>query len=341
MKILYFFYALKKTSYNKLFKYIIYVNKTYNKGILHIVIDFIKDFFVYNTLFLDYFYFRFFEMNQEEKETYIDTLSMFKFQGKFNDKKFINFFSDKSLFYKKFKPYVKHNTLLIKHFIDFEQWMDLNKPKGIVCKSNLGQVGMGIEVFDVEIKNNNFVVNGRGLKELYNYLLENKLNLVEERIKQHDELAKIYPNSLNTVRVITFLKDSGEVEILGSILRMGFDKAVDNFDAGGISVVVDEDGVIRRKAIIKNPIVNKVYEKHPFTNIKIAGVKIPYWNEVIELVKNAAQVIKEVRTVGWDVVITNEGVSLLEGNHNWDKTHWQLCYGKGMKNRIKDLISNG
>lgn len=340
MKLFYFLYTIKKTNYKKLNTYIQFVCNLKRTHKVVVIIDFLKDFFKYNTLFLDYFYFRFFEIDQKLKKTYIDTLFMYRFQRRFNNKKYIRYFADKILFYQKFAPYIHHHIYPLKTLDSLKRWIYKYKPDGIVCKNNLGQVGSNIEVYKVEVNNNQIQLNNQDIFKIYKHLKRNKLNLIEEKVKQHSVLEKIYPDSLNTVRIISFLKESGEVEILGAILRMGYDKTVDNFDAGGISVVIELDGEIRKKAVVKNPIINRKFVKHPHTKNNITGTKIPYWNNVINLVKNAAKEVPEVRTVGWDVIISNDGVSLLEGNHNWDKTHWQLCYGKGMKEIIKNLIGD-
>ena len=55
------------------------------------------------------------------------------------------------------------------------------------------------------------------------------------------------------------------------------------------------------------------------------------------MVKSAAMVVPSVRTVGWDVVVMDDGPALLEGNDNWDKTHWECCEKKGMKEKILEL----
>ncbi len=49
------------------------------------------------------------------------------------------------------------------------------------------------------------------------------------------------------------------------------------------------------------------------------------------MVKEAALLYKEYKSIGWDVAITNNGSELLEGNHNWRKLLWQLPVKKGLK----------
>ena len=41
------------------------------------------------------------------------------------------------------------------------------------------------------------------------------------------------------------------------------------------------------------------------------GFQIPYWNQTLEMIKEASKVIPEVKTVGWDVAITKTGPELV------------------------------
>ncbi len=341
MKFLYFLYTLKRTDYKKLFLYINWLSISNKKRKIRIIFDLLSCFFKYNTIFLDYFYLRFFEKNDSEKREYLDTLYMYRFQKKYNNEKQKVYFADKSKFYQKFKDFVFHNHIILtsNKNKEFEEWLQNGNGLEYFAKNKSGQVGKDIEKFTLSRDNGNIEISNFSVEEYFKHLLLKGLDLVEEKLIQHNILNNIYPHSLNTLRVITFLNNKSEVEILGTILRIGLDKYIDNFDSGGISVVVEPNGTIQRKAVIKDPRENSEFEKHPVTGAIIKGVKIPYWENVIEIVTKAAKVIPEVRTVGWDVVILESGVYLLEGNHNWDKTHWQLSYGKGFKKTL-DIIQN-
>ena len=61
------------------------------------------------------------------------------------------------------------------------------------------------------------------------------------------------------------------------------------------------------------------------------GFQVPFWSETLELVKAAALVNTDNRSIGWDVAITNDGPELIEGNHDWCKLLWQLPVKKGLK----------
>lgn len=71
------------------------------------------------------------------------------------------------------------------------------------------------------------------------------------------------------------------------------------------------------------------YESHPVTKTQIVGFKIPYWEEIIKMVTEAAWIVPQVRTVGWDIAVTKSGPLIIEGNDNWNKNVFQIPYDEG------------
>jgi len=48
-----------------------------------------------------------------------------------------------------------------------------------------------------------------------------------------------------------------------------------------------------------------------------SGEKIPRWDEMVSLACRAHDLLPDVRTVGWDLTVTDEGATLIEGNCGW------------------------
>ena len=136
--------------------------------------------------------------------------------------------------------------------------------------------------------------------------------IIEEAIKQHPEMNRVNPNSVNTLRIVTLLKN-GKPKYLYTVLRAGQGAAVvDNAGSGGVYTFVDNDGVCRFPFYDEKK--GLTYETHPTTKTPIIGFKIPMFEEAVEYVKKAALVEPGLGYIGWDVAITEKGPTLVEGN---------------------------
>ena len=139
-----------------------------------------------------------------------------------------------------------------------------------------------------------------------------KRYVIEEAIHQHPEMNRLCAKSVNTLRMVTIVKD-GTAKFIYACLRMGKgDKPVDNATSGGIYTKVDRDGVLRYPAYCEKEGV--FYETHPETGTVIKGFVVPMFDKAVELVLNAAMVEPRLGYIGWDVAITENGPVLVEGN---------------------------
>ena len=74
------------------------------------------------------------------------------------------------------------------------------------------------------------------------------------------------------------------------------------------------------------------------------GVKIPFWDEIIKLVKKAATVEPDIKYVAWDVCITAKGPEIIEGNESFGSVIMQLFYNAdqdGLKPRLLEILEQG
>lgn len=137
--------------------------------------------------------------------------------------------------------------------------------------------------------------------------------IMEELLKNCEELSVINPSSLNTVRATTLIKKDGTPKIISIILRVGAPGShVDNWGAGGVGYNFDlETGVCNMYGRDKK---NRPYVYHPGSNFQMIGFKLPRFEELKQYVLNLTKVYPEARYVGWDVAITPNGFDLIEMN---------------------------
>src|SRR5699024_12007715 len=146
-----------------------------------------------------------------------------------------NILENKISFYKKYKDFFIHqladiNDLKNDALLAFSM---LSNPTGkLVFKTAEGNCGTKVDMRSCE------VFDREGLIKFLEY---SEYDLVEECIEQHPALNRLSPSAVNTVRVITEIKDDGKVEILGCRLRISINLSVDNMAAGNIAASIDEE----------------------------------------------------------------------------------------------------
>ena len=162
--------------------------------------------------------------------------------------------------------------------------------------------------------------------------------LIEELFQQHEEMNRLNPDTVNTIRVITMRNKKGAVVTPFANIRIGRMGAdVDNFCSGGMTASVDmEQGVVISEAIDKD--LNH-FSRHPDTNQPILGFQVPMWNEIKKCVTNAAERLPGMSYIGWDVVISKDGaVCLIEGNSNPEARIHQMTLKRGLRSEYFAIL---
>ncbi len=328
-RILYLGYYIKKMDWEKFWLFLNYTAKQTNRSKISLVIDAIDCVFFYNISILEYFQFRFFVKSKEERKAWAGTGYMFEYQLLMNPKSERDILDDKTLFYKKYKDYFVHTVADI---------VDLKQNKVLVAK--LLNTSSGKLVFkvadgkcgvEVEIKK----ANEFNEDSLISFMENNKFDLVEEFIIQHPSLNALSPTAVNTVRIFTQLNASNEVELLGCRQRISVNSSVDNMAAGNLAAPIDDKTGIVSGPGVYSDITKQDEDKHPMTQLDIIGFQVPFWQETLQMVKQAALLYPQNRSIGWDIVITEKGPGFIEGNHDWCKLLWQLPVKKGMKSVLE------
>lgn len=299
----YLFKRLMNMNYKNFFDRVNTVSKKANKSKFCTFCDMVWCGMRYGAGYVDYDVIGFYKLNTAQRKTMLTRGINNKFVKRLNEKEYWHIFDNKNEFNQTFSKFISRDWIYPISEKKAETLEFFKKHNVIFAKPNNGQCGKGIEKINVsEWK----------AEELYNHLIDNKLELLEEPIKQHEDMNKLNPSSVNTTRMVTVMNENGDVTILATFSRIGNGKIVDNFNSGGMTAKVDRDtGVIIEEAVNK---LGEVYEKHPISQTTIKGFQIPCWKEAREMVIEAAKLSPHVRYVGWDVAITVDGPTLVEGN---------------------------
>ena len=197
--------------------------------------------------------------------------------------------------------------------VSFAEAMSTLNDGAYFLKRVNGECGYGIYL--IEKKGNNLEIN-RGtfsLDDLNKNLMANKF-ILQEKVIQHPDLAKLNPSTTNTLRIVT-THFNEKTHLLAATLRMGSKKEawVDNASQGGTFVGIDGNtGTLMEWGYyLKRRVKEK---KHPISQIEYKGYRVPYFQEAVELVKQLHDKCDYYNTLGWDVVITEDGPKVLEVN---------------------------
>lgn len=254
----------------------------------------------YKMGFADFIKSNFINLNKNERKKLMTIKQYPKVINYLNQKEYSILFLDKILFNGIFKEYLKREymDLRVSNPKEFKEF--IKEKDYIFAKKHNGSCGKGID--KINCKNID-------CEKLFYQLLNDKQFLVEEAIIQHESLNKINNNSVSNIRINTLVKD-GKIYIEGMVLRLS-SGSLNKMTSEDIMCAIDEKGIITSFGYDDDL---NIYEKHPTSINNIKGSKISYMKEAIEMVKEAALKVPEIRFVGWDVAISEKGPCLIEGN---------------------------
>jgi len=170
--------------------------------------------------------------------------------------------------------------------------------------------------------------------------------VVQERLRSHSELAALTGSAnLQTLRLTTYVDRDMECRLLFAFVKLMTREGTltDNIGSGRtgnlLNKVCTESGtIVESYEKTRDGTGNRPISHHPVTNRELIEFKIPHWDEACDLVRRAAHLFLPVRSVGWDVAISDDGVRLLEGNIWWDRFSHDSHY---IHTLLKDLDGRG
>ena len=304
MNIGYLIKRVAKMNYNAFFDKLTLIKNKTGKSKLFLMWDMFVCSVKYGAGYMDYDLFEMYNLTPSERNTYITRGRNNALVRKYNDKNFLHYFDNKAEFNTRFAEYIKRGWIL---FDDNKEDVlrFISNHNVIIAKPVDGACGKGIRKI--------IVSEYPDAKCVYNELAKSDRRLLlEEVIIQHPKISEIYPLAVNTLRTVT-IRYEGKTKIVCTYFRIGNNLYfVDNFNSSGMVAPVDEfTGVVKDRAIDKN---KNLYEVHPFSGMPVKDFCFPFWDEAMDMVIKASEVIPQMGYIGWDVAFTPKGPCIVEGN---------------------------
>ncbi len=194
---------------------------------------------------------------------------------------------------------------------------------GVIIKPTMEMQGNGVKL--LKIKDGKTNVNDLTIGELFKQY--NRNFLIQERVRQHKDIAALNPTSVNTMRILTY-RSGMEVLIIYSVIRIGRSgQVIDNQCAGGISTAITKDGKLGKSAFGGYTEDNILVTD---TGITLDGYQLPSYDKAIEFVKRLHMKLPYFNIIGWDVSIEENGDPILiEYNTNPGLSQSAFCSGMG------------
>lgn len=301
----YFMDRVLKMDWKAMWKTTGIVKKRSGKNRLWLMSDMLKCAIKYNAGYIDYKIAAMYKLNDDQRKTVITRGISNDIVRRMNNKEYWHFFDDKTEFNETFKKWVPRQWLLINENTDLEDLEALYRHRDqLLGKPLEGSSGQGIRKYGIEDWKN-------GPEVFLRKLLNDGIGILEEIVVQHEKMASLCPTSVNTCRIATLLGDKQQ-GIVYAFLRIGNGKVMDNVDCGGMAARIDlKSGRLLTVGADKQ---GNTFTKHPMTDTSIIGFSIPYWEEAKAMCMEAASMIPQMRFVAWDVAITPNGPTFIEGN---------------------------
>ena len=252
----------------------------------------------------DYVEFEFYRKNGWDRNRFF-TLRRFYAYSRELDRDSLCHMIDKAWVYQHFTSLVKRDWLLVNdQTLDNEIHSFIDAHGKVLVKPISADKGKGIHVIskadEQEIKS---IVDEKNKRTL----------LLEEILCNCEELNRINPSSLNTLRVFTIVNTNDEIEIINIFLRCGCgETVVDNWGAGGVGYPVDvKTGVVCAPGV---DMKGNKHVIHPGTDIVMPGFKIPRYEEVCRISREIIEQNRKVVYAGLDLAILPDRIELIEVN---------------------------
>ncbi len=218
----------------------------------------------------------------------------------------------------------------------------LGKHDDFVVKPNRGSAGRGVLVVlgregKHYVRHNGEKLSLDALKQHMSDILSGMYSLggqtdtvmIQQRIRLHPTFESISYKGIPDVRVIVY-RNEPAMAMLRLPTKQSNGRA--NLHQGGIGTGIDLETGITHHAVQSN----RAVEKHPDTGLPVVGMKVPHWNEILEMSRQVAKAVG-LGYIGIDIVVdVDQGPMLLEANAR-PGLAIQIANGRGLVPRLEEI----
>jgi len=270
-----------------------------------IVADMMWCAFRYDMGFRDYAVWDIRLLEARERKTWMTHPKSYRITKLLNSPDARDLVEDKPRFYRDFADEIRRDWIDLRTAQPAEIYAFLARHERVIAKPAQGFGGAGIDRIETSD-----IADAAAWRDTQ---IAKDQTLLEEVLVQHPELEALYPGSVNTIRLVTFLDKAGAFHVIAGVLRIGNGGVIDNFAGGGMFTMLDDRGVALYPGVDKK---SNVFASHPVTGVQIAGLAVPMYDEAVAMVERLSRRLPQIPYMGWDIAITPEGPAVIEANHN-------------------------
>jgi putative polysaccharide biosynthesis protein len=154
-----------------------------------------------------------------------------------------------------------------------------------------------------------------------------------EQLRQHEVLRQMCGNGIASIHLVLLVHDEGAVPFRALWKVVGANNVIDHYRRGTIgnllaAVDVESGEVIR--VISGYGLSRRLVERHPDSGIAFAGFRLPQWDDLVGVCREAALLFPGIRIQHWDVALSDRGPVLLEMNSEGAIDFLQFAHDQGL-----------
>lgn len=152
--------------------------------------------------------------------------------------------------------------------------------------------------------------------------------LVQARLLQHEDLRAAIGDSIGSLRLTTFNGPAGP-QIVQSFWRIPTASSLaDHLWRGNLVAALE--GVRVTRVVDRLEVSAPDVPVHPTTGAALLGRHLPHYESACELALRAADFLRDLPLVGWDIALTASGPVILEANSSPSMDLPQYLTGRGV-----------